>query len=54
MAFTYAWSDSDQKVLKRTNSDNGSVAWIPTSSANTDYQEYLEWVAEGNTPDPAE
>ena len=21
---------------------------------NADYQEYLEWVAEGNTPDPAE
>ena len=24
-------------------------AWIPMNPANRDYQEYLEWVAEGNT-----
>tara|TARA_Y100001938_G_scaffold138135_1_gene203202 strand:- start:3238 stop:3417 length:180 start_codon:yes stop_codon:yes gene_type:complete len=27
---------------------------IPFDPANTDYQEYLEWVAAGNTADPAE
>ena len=27
---------------------------IPFDPANTDYQEYLKWVAEGNTPSPAE
>lgn len=31
--------------------DNAS---IPTDEANTDYQAYLKWVAEGNTPLPAE
>jgi hypothetical protein len=29
-------------------------SYIPMSEDNTDYQAYLKWVAEGNTPDPAE
>lgn len=29
-------------------------AFIPFVSENTDYQEYLKWVAEGNTPEPAD
>ena len=38
------------QVIKRL-ADN---AFIPFDPANTDYQEYLKWLEEGNTPLPAE
>ena len=37
----------------RTNLD-GTQSGIPLDPGNTDYQEYLEWLAEGNEPLPAD
>ena len=29
-------------------------SWIPLAPGNRDYREYLEWLAEGNEPEPAD
>ncbi len=34
--------------------DDGTVSSIPKNEANVDYQEYLKWVAEGNTAEAAD
>jgi hypothetical protein len=45
----YKLSLYQNQVIRTTD---GAV--IPFSQANTDYQEYLKWVAEGNEPLPAD
>ena len=43
-------SQQEASCIKRISDG----AFIPTNKSNRDYQEYLEWVAEGNEPEPAE
>ena len=56
MSYTYKQlknqltNEIDTKMILRKE-DN---AFIPFNEANTDYQEYLEWVAEGNTAEAAD
>ena len=41
------------KTVELENGETSTIS-IPADNANTDYKEYLEWVAEGNTPEEAE
>ena len=40
----------NQTSISRTS----DCACIPCDPANTDYQQYLKWLAEGNEPLPAD
>ena len=49
----YKLNSYNNGVLKSSNGKDWNT-FIPFDSANTDYQEYLKWLEEGNTPLPAE
>ena len=42
-----------QKHIIRNDGD-GKYTSFPADDSNPDYQAYLKWLSEGNTPEPAE
>ena len=53
---TYQLMNDDDGILSgiKLTQDDGLMKFIPLDETNTDYQEYLEWLDEGNTPEEAE
>ena len=57
MSITYKLYPNDEngasrKAIQKT--DGGMIYSIPFDEKNIDYQEYLAWVADGNTPQAAD
>jgi hypothetical protein len=42
---------TDETMTGIIRTADGAI--VPNDEANTDYQEYLEWIAAGNTPEAA-
>ena len=55
MTFTYKLHKGLDGVDNSVIRSDGKENWqIPFDPANTDYQDYLAWVAEGNTAEAAD
>ena len=54
MSFTYKKVAIDPKIGKEISVIRSDGWCVPFAEDNVMYQEYKEWLAEGNTPDSAD
>ena len=54
MNYKLSKSPASGKINSVTRIEDTFIVSIPFDSDNTDYQAYLKWLDEGNTPLPAE
>jgi hypothetical protein len=47
--FKIAYPNTEREMIVEIG--NGWLTWIPFAEGNADYQKYLAWLAEGNTPE---
>ena len=50
----FKFPDGTQVDAVIRTTDEGIISTIPFAQGNSDYQEYLAWVAEGNTTEAAD
>ena len=53
MEYKLCWDNMKNELAPCVQKLDGAV-FIPFDPDNTSYQEYLAWLAEGNTPLPAD